>query len=157
MVGYYRDALGLEVLDTEQARLDDDRVRRLGRAEPVVLGRDGAPMLVLLHTPDLPRTGPAEAGLYHTAIVYDSAATLAQAVRRTMDHPGSRYMVAMEHDITDAFYFLDPEGNGIELYRDRPRETWKWTGKWVHITAVEVDGEKFLNEHYAGPVEGAAA
>jgi catechol 2,3-dioxygenase len=62
-------------------------------------------------------------GLYHLAIVYPDRAELAKAVRRVLEH-GHPFGGGQTDAMTEAFYLQDPDGNGIELYRDRPREEW---------------------------------
>jgi len=62
-------------------------------------------------------------GLYHTAIRYPDRRTLADAVRRVLD-AGVPLTGASDHGVSEAIYLNDPDGNGVELYRDRPREQW---------------------------------
>jgi catechol 2,3-dioxygenase len=66
---------------------------------------------------------PRHTGLFHVAIRYPDRAALADALRRLVDagHPLSG---ASDHGVSEAIYLADPDGNGIELYRDRPREEW---------------------------------
>lgn len=71
--------------------------------------------------------GPAPArgttGLYHVAFLYPDRATLADAVRRVTG-AGIRFDGASDHGVSEALYLRDPDGNGVELYRDRPRKEW---------------------------------
>lgn len=62
-------------------------------------------------------------GLYHTAIRYPDRRTLADALRRVID-AGIPIDGASDHGVSEAIYLRDPDGNGVELYRDRPREDW---------------------------------
>jgi catechol 2,3-dioxygenase len=62
-------------------------------------------------------------GLYHTAIRYPDRKTLAAAVRRVLD-AGIPLSGASDHGVSEAIYLRDPDDNGVELYRDRPREEW---------------------------------
>ncbi len=62
-------------------------------------------------------------GLYHVAILYPSRAALADALRR-LGQAGIRLEGASDHGVSEALYLRDPDGNGLELYRDRPREEW---------------------------------
>jgi catechol 2,3-dioxygenase len=66
---------------------------------------------------------PGTTGLYHVAILYPDRKTLADALRRVLD-AGVRLEGATDHGVSEAIYLRDPDGNGIELYRDRPREEW---------------------------------
>jgi catechol 2,3-dioxygenase len=66
---------------------------------------------------------PGSTGLYHVAIVYPTRALLADAVRR-LQKAGVPIEGASDHGVSEAIYLRDPDGNGVELYRDRPREQW---------------------------------
>ncbi|MEL7125795.1 MAG: VOC family protein [Pseudomonadota bacterium] len=70
--------------------------------------------------------GPAPvraAGLYHAAFVFPDRASLGAALQRVLDH-GTNLDGAADHGVSEAVYFNDPDGNGIELYRDRAPEDW---------------------------------
>ena len=70
--------------------------------------------------------GPAPvraAGLYHAAFLFPDRASLGAALQRVLDH-GTPLDGAADHGVSEAVYFNDPDGNGIELYRDRPPEDW---------------------------------
>ena len=62
-------------------------------------------------------------GLYHTAIRYPDRKTLADALRRVLD-AGIAIDGATDHGVSEAIYLRDPDQNGVELYRDRPKEEW---------------------------------
>jgi catechol 2,3-dioxygenase len=66
---------------------------------------------------------PGTTGLYHTAILYPDRAALAAAVKRVLaaGHPLDG---AADHGVSEAIYLTDPDGNGVELYRDRPEAEW---------------------------------
>ena len=66
---------------------------------------------------------PGHTGLYHTAILFPDRVALAQAVRRVLA-AGIALDGASDHGVSEAVYLSDPDGNGVELYRDRPREDW---------------------------------
>jgi catechol 2,3-dioxygenase len=66
---------------------------------------------------------PGTTGLYHVAIRYPDRATLADAFRRLRD-AGITLDGASDHGVSEALYLHDPDRNGLELYRDRPREEW---------------------------------
>lgn len=66
---------------------------------------------------------PGHSGLYHLAIRYPTRSALAGAVRRLLD-AGVRLQGASDHGVSEAVYLADPDGNGLELYWDRPREQW---------------------------------
>jgi catechol 2,3-dioxygenase len=140
MTAYYRDGAGLEVLSADGAR--------------VVLGRKAATahalsreIVILVQTPELRHAGPHEAGLFHTAILFDTEAALAAAVYSVARmRPGS-FTGSSDHLVSKAFYFDDPEGNGVELYWDRDRSTWSWTHGQIEMSTLFLDPNAFLQEH----------
>ena len=69
---------------------------------------------------------PGSTGLYHLAIAYPARAELADALRRVL-RAGIRLEGASDHGVSIAIYLRDPDGNGVELYWDRPREEWPRT------------------------------
>lgn len=69
---------------------------------------------------------PGTTGLYHVAILYPSRATLADALCRLMA-AGVELDGAADHGVSEALYLRDPDGNGVELYRDRPPDEWPRT------------------------------
>jgi catechol 2,3-dioxygenase len=97
------------------------RTNRRGDGE-AVLGAGGEDLLVLVEQRDARRAG-RHAGLYHFALLHPSRLELARAARRLM---ATRTPIsgASDHNISEAIYLPDPDGNGIELAADRPRETW---------------------------------
>ncbi|UMY18462.1 VOC family protein [Methylobacterium organophilum] len=70
-----------------------------------------------------PPPAPGTTGLYHVAILYPSRAALADALRR-LDAAGIPLDGASDHGVSEALYLRDPDGNGVELYRDRPEPEW---------------------------------
>jgi catechol 2,3-dioxygenase len=71
---------------------------------------------------------PGTTGLYHVAILYPRRAALADALRRLIQ-AGIRLDGASDHGVSEALYLADPDGNGVELYWDRPREAWPMTAE----------------------------
>jgi catechol 2,3-dioxygenase len=67
--------------------------------------------------------GPGTTGLYHVAILYPTRATLADALARVM-RAGVALEGASDHGVSEAIYLRDPDGNGVELYWDRPPQDW---------------------------------
>lgn len=137
MSGYYEQALALVPI---AERADRTEVHR-------VLGRGDVPMVRLVHTPDLPAASPREAGLFHTAFLFDDAASLAATVYRTAQDQRSRFAGSADHLVSEAFYFTDPEGNGIELYVDRPRDTWQVADGQIRMDTLALDPNRYLAEH----------
>jgi catechol 2,3-dioxygenase len=70
-----------------------------------------------------PPPAPGTTGLYHVALLYPDRKALAQAVARVVA-AGIRLEGASDHGVSEAVYLRDPDGNGIELYRDRDRADW---------------------------------
>jgi catechol 2,3-dioxygenase len=66
---------------------------------------------------------PGSTGLFHTAILYPTRRALADALRRVSE-AGVNLTGASDHGVSEALYLDDPDGNGVELYWDRPREDW---------------------------------
>jgi catechol 2,3-dioxygenase len=112
-LGFYRDVLGFEL----QQRLGDDAafVSAGGYHHHIGLNtwqsRGGLP------------PAPGTTGLFHVAIRYPTRAALADALRR-LTEAGVRLSGASDHGVSEALYLDDPDGNGMELYWDRPREEW---------------------------------
>ena len=73
-----------------------------------------------------PPPAPGTTGLYHAAILYPTRATLADALRRLVK-AGIELDGAADHGVSEALYLRDPDGNGLELYRDRPQSEWPRT------------------------------
>src|SRR5215210_1947597 len=107
-VAYYEDDIGLELHHRE------DGVARMGVGEE--------DLLVLYEEPGARRAG-RHAGLYHYALLYPSREALARAVQR-LAATHTAISGASDHGVSEAIYLPDPDGNGIELYADRPRAAW---------------------------------
>lgn len=140
---YYRDVLGLQVVDRP-----DERIDGVGRPDVVVLGHGSRPALVLRHTPDLPPTSRSQAGLFHTAILYRTRAALAATLASVAEHAPQTYIGSADHLVSEAFYLTDPEGNGVELYWDRAREDWQWDAAGhVMMDTLLLDPNDFVRTH----------
>ena len=137
MSSYYSEALALTPIEERSRGAEVHRV----------LGRGTTPFVRLIHTPDLPETSPREAGLFHTAFLFDDAAALAATVYRTAQHPASRFSGSSDHLVSEAFYFSDPEGNGIELYVDRPRDQWVRENGELKMGTLFLDPNEYLRTH----------
>jgi len=112
---------------------------------------DDAPFRLLLEEdPDaIPAPSPS-VGLYHFALLYPDRGSLGRAVRRVVDAGWDRIDGAADHGVSEAFYLRDPEGNGIELYRDRPREAWPESGDEVEMTTEPLDVDALLEDAAGG-------
>ena len=112
----------------------------LGREGPAIhLGAPGADRPLVVLEGDAQASAPGRtAGLFHLAVLLPDRAELGHAVRRVMQE-GWRLTGASDHFVSEALYLRDPEGNGIEIYRDRPREDWTWRGDEVEMGTVALD------------------
>lgn len=133
MTTFYRDAVRLSVLRAS--------------GDVVVLGRRGAPIVVLEAAPELRRAGAHEAGLFHTAIVFETEAELAATAYSVLQVSPRSFTGSADHVVSNAFYFDDPEGNGLELYWDRARTTWSWVHGRVEVSTLPLDPVAYLQQH----------
>lgn len=106
---FYRDAIGLEVLATS--------------ADEITLGA-AKPFLTLRSRPEAVPQNPRSPGLFHTAFLLPQRSDLAAWMRHAAAF-GVHPYGASDHNVSEALYLDDPEGNGIEIYVDRPVETWR--------------------------------
>lgn len=89
---------------------------------------------------------PGTTGLYHFAILYPTRAALADAVRRVID-AGIELEGAADHGVSEAIYLRDPDGNGVELYWDRPQPEWPRDAEGNLAMVTEpLDVEDLLSE-----------
>jgi catechol 2,3-dioxygenase len=90
---------------------------------------------------------PGTTGLYHVAVRYPDRKTLADAVRRVLA-ADVRLEGASDHGVSEAIYLRDPDGNGVELYADRPKEEWPRTedGRQVAMFTRPLDLRALLAE-----------
>jgi len=132
---FYRGALGFEV------------TQRYG-SSAVFLSAGGYHHHIALNTwagegaPPPPR---GRTGLYHLAILYPSRRELARAFKRLFDH-GVPIEGASDHGVSEAIYLRDPDGNGIELYCDRPRDQWPRLDGQLQMTTRPLDLDGLLAE-----------
>lgn len=132
LVSFYTDVIGLQVLnrDSGTAELTADGVR---------------PLLVLEELPNaitLPERSTT--GLYHFAILVPTRKQLGLSLRRLAEY--NVRIGQADHLVSEALYLSDPEGNGIEIYRDRPRDTWEWTDGNVRMASDPLDIPGILRE-----------
>ena len=112
-LAFWRDVLGFEVM----ARMGD---------QAAFISAGGYHHHIGLNTWESKDAGPpprGTTGLYHVAVRYPDRASLADAVRR-LAAAGIPLEGASDHGVSEAIYLSDPDGNGVELYRDRPRDEW---------------------------------
>ena len=148
----------LTVADLERSRAFYERavgLRELGRDDGTVsLGpAPGAPLVELAGRPGAPPRPRRSTGLFHLAILVPDRGELARALRRGVD-AGAALSGASDHLVSEALYLDDPEGNGIEIYRDRPREEWSYHDGALRMDTLPLDLEGVLGELPSGPDEG---
>jgi catechol 2,3-dioxygenase len=126
---FYERAIGLSLLDRS-----DDVAR---------LGVEGVVAVELVAKPDAPRRPPRTTGLFHLAILVPNRAELARALARVAG-AGWRLNGASDHLVSEALYLNDPEGNGIEIYRDRPRSEWRHQDGGIQMSTLRLDLDDLL-------------
>ena len=136
-LGFWRDVLGFD----EQARIGD---------QAAFLSAGGYHHHIGLNTWESQGGSPpppGTTGLYHVAVRFPDRKALAEAVRRVLE-AGIPLDGASDHGVSEAIYLRDPDGNGVELYRDRPREEWPMTpdGEQVAMYTRPLDLQALLAE-----------
>jgi catechol 2,3-dioxygenase len=131
-IAFYRDLVGLEVAERQG---DHAALRADGH---VILTLDAAGV-------EEPADGRS-AGLFHTAFLYPNRASLADALARVAERGIG--VGSGDHGVSEALYIDDPDGNGVELYRDRPRDAWPASpsGRGVGMYTVPIDLDDLLAE-----------
>ena len=133
MVGYYQHGVGLDLLAQD--------------GDSAILGRPGRPSLILQLAPELKHASQNAAGLFHTAFLFAEKADLAASVYSVAQKYPTAFTGSSDHLVSEAFYFDDPEGNGVELYWDRDPSAWKWNGKTIEMGTSYLDPNLFLQEN----------
>src|SRR6184192_2586288 len=134
-LAFYRDVLGFEL------------TQRYGQ-QAAFLSAGGYHHHIGLNTWESPGGSPPPAGstgLYHLAILYPTRAALADALRRLIA-AGIPLEGASDHGVSEALYLRDPDDNGVELYRDRPREEWPFRDRKLNMVTEPLDLDDLLAE-----------
>jgi catechol 2,3-dioxygenase len=135
-IAFYRDVLGFEV------------TQRYGR-QAAFLSAGGYHHHIGLNTWESKNgaaPAPGTTGLFHVAILYPTRAELADALRRLMA-AGIELDGASDHGVSEALYLRDPDGNGVELYWDRPQEDWPRDAEGnLQMVTERLDLEGLLKE-----------
>jgi catechol 2,3-dioxygenase len=135
-ISFYRDVLGFDVM------------QRMGD-QAAFLSAGGYHHHVGLNTWESRGGSPpprGATGLFHAAFLFPDRRSLAQVLRRVVD-AGVPLDGASDHGVSEALYLQDPDGNGIELYRDRPEEEWPRTADGgVAMFTAPLDLESLLAE-----------
>lgn len=131
-IEFYRDFLGFKILDEA--------------ANQVVLTADGKKPLLTLVQPE--GVAPKEArttGLYHFAILLPTRSDLAAILKHLAEKTDGKIRLgASDHYVSEALYFDDPDGNGIEIARDRDSSEWEWSGETVSMASVALDAQGLM-------------
>ena len=157
-------AVSLTVSDLARARAFYEQVLGLVPAAPddgplALTDAGGGPALVVLHEDrDAAPFDPRRSGLFHLAILVPSRIELARSLRRIAD---ARWPLtgASDHLVSEALYLRDPDGNGIEIYRDRPRAQWPYDDRGaIQMDTLRLDLSDLLREldGDAGPAPASA-
>lgn len=135
LAAYYRDVVGLSELANTGGH--------------ITLGVGSRPLLEIEQSAAVRPDDPRSAGLYHTAFLLPSRADLGRWIRHAID---KRIPVdgASDHLVSEALYLTDPEGNGVEIYADRPADTWSGDGKSVRMGTNQLDVPGVLGSVPAG-------
>lgn len=128
---FYEQAIGLQTLERSGSGV------RLGAGDDT--------LVELVGDPDAPPRPQPSTGLFHLAILVPSRLELARALRRVAD-AGWRFTGASDHLVSEALYLNDPEGNGIEIYRDRPRSEWRYTDGQLEMATLPLDLDSLVEE-----------
>lgn len=135
-LAFYRDLLGLEVMDQNENKIT---LAPAGRHFTVTL----------VHDPEAPLRPQPTLGLYHFALLLPNRKALAAIFRQLAENRYPNFQGASDHGVSEALYLSDPEGNGIELYRDRPREQWPFSNGKLAMVSERLDLEALLAESEA--------
>jgi catechol 2,3-dioxygenase len=140
LTGFYRDVVGLRV--------------KAEQAGQVTLGTKSR-TLVILRQVDAHPPAPYAPGLYHLALRVPSRAALGHWLRHYVELNGPYWQGASDHGVSDALYLADPEGNGIEITCDSPRDTWRYHPDGELVMGVDpLDLDALLTEAPQSPWQG---
>jgi catechol 2,3-dioxygenase len=140
---FYRDLLGFQEID------------RQGATAHLSPSPDRPAVITLTEAPGA-RPKPARTtGLYHVAIRVPDRPNLGRLLRRLAEQSWPLHGVA-DHLVSEAIYLPDPDGNGLELYIDRPRPTWQWDGGQVVMATDPLDVDDLLAQAGNGVWTGIA-
>jgi catechol 2,3-dioxygenase len=129
---FYEEAIGLRHVDRDDGTVE-------------LTAQDGRPLVVLYPDSAAPPLNRRATGLFHLAILFPSRLDLAFALARLAE---ARWPLdgASDHLVSEALYLSDPDGNGIELYRDRPRDEWRYDNGALEMSTLPLDVRDVLGE-----------
>jgi catechol 2,3-dioxygenase len=136
-LGFYRDLLGFQV-----EREEGSKLVLAPQADPGAKSESGRELLVLEEIPGIRRrpSRPATTGLYHVAFLVPTRGELGRALL-ALHHSGYPLRGMSDHAVSESVYLDDPDGNGLEIYADRPRESWPVRDGVVQVTVDPMDVE----------------
>ncbi|MGB3390555.1 MAG: VOC family protein [Pseudaminobacter sp.] len=138
VASYYRQVVGIEELSRS--------------AGNITLGVGDRALLEIEADKSATLDDPRSAGLFHTAFLLPSRADLGRWIKHAVAN-NIRVDGASDHLVSEALYLTDPEGNGIEIYVDRPHETWKWQGSQVDMATNQLDIQSIVASVPAGSAD----
>jgi catechol 2,3-dioxygenase len=138
-LAFYQNVLGLQLRRREN--------------HTAYLGAGQSDLLALYENPEAKRV-PRTSGLYHFAILVPSRLELARSLRRLAEAEWPLQGFA-DHLVSEAIYLPDPDGNGIELYRDRPRDEWPRVDGRIQMATDPIDLDGIMAELQAQPAAAA--
>ncbi len=130
---FYKGVLGFEIIQQEGPQTD-----------LALAGKHFT--LSLIHDPAAPLRPQSTLGLYHFALLLPDRRTLAGIIKRLLEVRYPNFQGASDHGVSEAFYLADPEGNGIELYRDRDKTEWTFQNGQLKMVSEGLDVEALLQE-----------
>lgn len=136
---FYEKAVGLH-------RLSSD-------GSAALYGTGSSVLLELREDKAARRRSPREAGLFHTAFLLPSRRDLARWTRSAAESH-TPVVGASDHGVSEAIYLVDPEGNGVEIYSDRPAAAWKRQGNMIEMPSDALDVESLFGDTGAGRWQG---
>ncbi|CAN5147922.1 VOC family protein [soil metagenome] len=120
----------------------------------LVLGWKGVPILRLIEDAAALPELPGSAGLYHIALLFSEPAHLSLVLDRILRQAPQFFKGSSDHLVSEAFYFEDPDGNGVELYVDRPRSGWPMQDGKLLMGSEWLDPEAFMRRHFNPELTG---
>ena len=127
--GFYQEQLGMALLTV--------------RGRERWLGVDDRPLVVLKGDPKASAKPARTTGLYHYALLHPNRAALGRSLQRLLEAE-VQLQGGADHLVSEAIYLPDPEGNGIELYRDRPPEDWPYQDGQLQMATNPLDWDGVL-------------
>ncbi|CAM3485104.1 VOC family protein [Marinicrinis lubricantis] len=130
-ISFYTEVIGFKVLEQSDSK--------------AIFTADGAaPLLTVTESENVQPMQPRRTGLYHFALLLPTRRDLAKALRHLVQ-TGYPLQGASDHLVSEAIYLGDPDGNGIEIYADRPKEDWSWRGDQVVMSTEPLHVEELMS------------